>query len=156
MGGFVFAGSFGLALADNVSIQNNVSVSAETGGNTGAVTNEGKASVDIRVESEVDGKKQAPVIVHEETVGGKIEKEIEVESEDGVVKTKIKTSAEAESNSDTSGVSANGEDGEDGDDGVETVSSKVTVSSKSTFLASVGEFFANVGNSIWTSIKSIF
>ena len=145
--GFVFAGSFSFVLAGDVSIKNNVSVSADTGGNTGGNVSEGKASVDIRVDSEIDGKKQEPVIIHEETTGGKIEKEVEVESEDGQIKTKVKTSVSAEGSVVSSDDSAKADDSKDDDIGVST---------KSTMLALIGNFFASIGNSIWLSIKSIF
>lgn len=134
-------------LADNVSIENNVSVSAETGGNKGGTVSEGKATTDVRIESEVGGKKQDPVIIHETKVGGKIDREIEVKSEDGVFKTKVKTSAEAEEK-----IVSN----EDKTDEVQTVDSKVTVSTKGSVLASIGNFFAEIGSTIWLSIKSIF
>ena len=137
-------------LAGNVTIQNNVSVSADTGGNSGENMSEGKASVDIRVEGEVDGEKQEPVIIHEETTGGKIEKEIEVESEDGMIKTKIKASANAE-------IFGNSSEDEDvAEDTVETLDSDVKVSTKIHVLASIGNFFVRISNNVWLSIKSIF
>lgn len=137
-------------LAGDVTIQNNVNVSADTGGNSGENVNEGKASVDIRVEGEVDGKKQEPVIVHEETTGGRIEKEIEVESEDGMIKTKIKASADAE-------ISGNSSEEEDVvEDTVKTLDSDVRVSNKVNVLAAIGNFFARMSSNVWLSIKSIF
>ena len=84
----------GRALADNVTIENNVSVEANTGGNSASEGEiiQGTSSVDVEVETIINGEVVEDIEIHEESTSTPviIEKKIENIVEDATTTTNIK------------------------------------------------------------------
>src|SRR3989344_2861131 len=85
----------GFLLARESEVVNSVSVSADSDGNSGGNVSEGSARVDVRVEQEVNGVKQDPIVVIEESSDGSVVRELDIVSPDGTSETRIRASVES-------------------------------------------------------------
>src|SRR3989344_5979321 len=70
-------------------VVNSVSAVANTGGNSAGTVEEGNATVEVRVEQEIDGVVTPPIEIIEESNGEPIIRDLELVSPDGSVQTEI-------------------------------------------------------------------
>ena len=95
----IFLLSASLAFADEVSIENNLTVSADSGGNSASSGEiiQGTSAVDLEVETVINGVAVEEIEIHEESSSTPIivEKEIINESEGAKIITNIKVEVNA-------------------------------------------------------------
>ena len=98
VGVFLVLFSASIAGADSASIVNDISVSAETGGNSGdrVITND--ANIEARIEQVINGEEQNPIIIEKHSENGEpIIVNIETTSHDGDIQSRVRATVNEKS-----------------------------------------------------------